>query len=434
MRALNEEMLESFREAFQADSDAKRAQAACARTEIKDLVFLPQGAAKLNGDFSVEIKTRGITAQERSGRCWLFAALNVFREQTAEKCNLKEFEFSENYMAFFDKLEKANNLLNMAVEYAGRPLDDRMTEYILDGYWDGGYWDMAVDLIRKYGAVPKHIMPETYQSSHTETFMRLMKSLMRRDVLELRNLCAEGLDPYPRMEEMLKEVYKAQCIAFGEPVKTFCFEYRDEAGEYHADYDLTPQEFVRKYTDFDPDRYITVTNEPTEIRKMNMYYQFHYIGSMAESNVRCLNLTMPELKELAIAQLEDGQPVWFGCDSGAFGDRQEGIWDPDSFDYSGILGGADFVMEKGDRLMYHDSYSSHAMILTGVNFDENGRPDRWKIENSWGKDVGRNGYFVCSDKYFDEYVYEVIIDRRHLSCSQRKLLDCEPALILPWQR
>ena len=292
---------------------------------------------------------------------------------------------------------------------------------------------MAADIIRKYGAVPKWVMPETYQSSHTATFMKMLNSLIRKDVCELRKMVREGKNPDERRKEMLAEIYRAECIVFGQPPKCFDFEYRDKDGTFHADRNLSPKAFLEKYADFDPDAFITVTNEPTERKKMNSYYRFHYIGSMAESNVRCLNLPMEELKKLSIAQLKDGVPVWFGCDSGAYGDRTSGVWDPESFAYGNVLGGADFFMNKKDRLEYRDSFATHAMILTGVNLDENGKPDRWKIENSWGKEVGKNGYFVCSDHYFDEFVYEVIIDRKYLNEAQKALLEEEPYEIMPWQ-
>ena len=432
MNRIDETMLSEFRNEFRKDAHAKSAQAACARTEIKDLVFLPGNAAKLSGDFSIEIKTSAVTAQEKSGRCWMFAALNIIRERIGKICGIKDFELSENYEAFYDKLEKANNVLEMAIRYADCDLDDRMMEYILDGVHDGGYWDMAKDLIKKYGVMPKWVMPETYQSSHTQTFLKMYNSLLRKDVCELRKLIREGKDITERKKQMLAEIYKAECIVYGEPPETFNFEYRDQNDDFHADYDLTPKEFFDRYADLDLDEFITVTNEPTDHKKMNHPYQFHYIGSMAEGNVYCLNLEMEELKKLTIAQLQDGMPVWFGCDSGAYGDRQNGVWDPESFDYANVLGGADFFMNKKDRLEYRDSFATHAMILTGVNLGKNGKPDRWKIENSWGKEVGKNGYFVCSDRYFDEFVYEVIIQKKYLSEEQKQMLEMKADELLPW--
>ncbi len=433
MNPITEEMLERYRADYENDRHARTMTAAAAKTELKDLAFLPVSAAKLNGDFEIEVKTNGVTAQEKSGRCWLFAALNIMREKAAEKCNLKEFKLSGNYLSFYDKLEKANNALELAIRDAEKPLTDRDVEYALHGFWDGGYWDMAADLVKKYGAVPASVMPESYQSEHTEKFMKLLATLVRKDMAELRRMVRAGEDVTARKDAMMQEIYKAECIVFGEPVRTFDFEYRDQDGNFHSDRGLTPRAFFEKYIDWNVDDYVTITNEPTDIRKLNMYYKFHYIGSMADSDVKCLNLSMDELEDLCIRQLKGGEPVWFGCDSGAYGDRQEGVWDPDSFDYNGLLGNVDLFMNKKDRLEYRDSFATHAMILTGVSFDDDGRPARWKIENSWGKDVGRDGYFVCSENYFREYVYEGIIHKKYLSEAQLALLDTEPVTIKPWE-
>ena len=433
MQALTQELLDKFREDESKNFHSRTLQAALAKTPIKDLAFVPSKAAKLNGDFSIELKTRGITWQQNSGRCWMFAALNIMREKVAQKCNLDKFELSANYLAFYDKLEKANNMLEMVIENADKPMNDRMMEYILSGFHDGGYWDMAVDLVKKYGVVPKSVMPETYQSLHTEKFMKLLISLLRKDASILREMIGKGIDVTTIKEKMLQEVYRMECIAFGEPPMTFDFDYRDKDGEFFSDKNLTGKLFYEKYVGCVLDDYITVTNHPTSGLPMDYYYAFHYIGSMADSNIRCLNLTQEELEELTIKQLQDNDPVWFGCDSGAYGDRDEGVWDQDSLDFEGLFGGIDFSMDKKKRLEYHDSFATHAMIFVGVNVDEDGKPNRWKIENSWGESAGRKGYFVCSEKYFNEYVYEVIVNKKYLTDDQKALLSNEPEIINAWE-
>ena len=234
MHALTYEQTLAFREAYENDRAAKTATAAAARTELADLAFVPMNAAKLNGEFTIELKTRGITAQEKSGRCWMFAALNLLREGVAEKLGLKQFEFSENYLAFYDKLEKSNNFLSWIIDTAAKPLTDREVNYVLAGIGDGGYWCMAVDLIEKYGLVPKSVMPETWQSSHTEKGRTLLNTLLRRDAAELRDWIAAGKDPEPRRLEMLREIYKLLCITFGEPVDKFDFTWRGEDGAFRG--------------------------------------------------------------------------------------------------------------------------------------------------------------------------------------------------------
>ncbi|MBR3343004.1 MAG: aminopeptidase [Solobacterium sp.] len=434
MNGITNEMLEAFRSGYENDRAAVTNTAACARSEIKDLAFLPMNAAKLNGSFSVEIETHGITAQQKSGRCWAFAVLNILREQCAEKTGMKEFYLSGNYIAFYDKLEKANNALELAIANADKPLDDRMMEYLLNGFHDGGYWNMAVDLVQKYGIVPASVMPETYQSEHTEQFMRLLNNLVRKDICILRRVCAEGIDPQPVKHAMMAEIYKMECIVFGEPVDSFDFEYRTADGAFHRDVQITPQEFYEKYTNHNLDEYVMVTCEPTEHKHMDTLHKFHYIGSMADKDICFLNIPIEEIEDLCIKQLMDMEPVWFSNDAGAYGDRQSGVWDQNSFDYEGLMGGVQFPMDKEDRLNYHVSSGTHAMILVGVNLDESGRPDRWKIENSWGGELGKNGIFVCSEAYFREYVYEAIIQKKYLTEKQLALLDTEPEVIQPWQK
>jgi len=432
MKGISAEQINRFHEMYRQDKAARTLNAAMAKTPMEDLAFIPVQAARLNGTFEVEIETHGITAQEKSGRCWLFAALNILREEVIKRTGLEEFELSGNYLAFFDKLEKANNVLEMAIQYADKPYDDRMTEYIMAGFGDGGYWDMAADLVARYGAVPKSAMPESYQSSHTDTFMKKFKVLVKKDAAELRRMAAQGLDTAARKEEMLAEIFRAECIAFGEPVTSFDFDYTDKDGVYHANRNMTPQSFYDTFIGIDLKDYITVTDHPTPGLSADLYYKFHYIGCMADKDIININLTMDELEDLCIRQLKAGMPVWFGCDAGAYGDRKNGVWDPDSLDFEGLMGGADLFMEKGQRLRASASYATHAMILTGVNFDETGKPNRWKIENSWGEEVGKKGYFVCSEKYFREYVYEAIIHKSLLTDQQKALLDTEPVEIPAW--
>ena len=433
MKEITFALLERFRAAEAERKELKTLQAAMAKTELKELAFVPDAAARLNGDFAIELKTRGVTWQKNSGRCWLYAVLNILRERISESCGLDKFELSANYLSFYDKLEKANNFLELVIANAAKPLNDRMMEYVLGGVGDGGYWDMAADLVAKYGVVPASVMPETWQSTHTAAFLKLLNTLLRKDAARLRAVIAEGGDAQAEKEAMLEEVYRMECIAFGEPPKSFSFAYRDKDDVYHVERGLTGLSFCEKYAGGALNDYITITNHPTHGLPMDLYYVFHYMGSMANRDVVNLNLTVDEMEELTLKQLRDGEPVWFGCDSGACGDREKGVWDQESLDYSGLMGGVDFGMSKGDRLEYHDSFATHAMIFVGVNFDENGRPDRWKIENSWGEEVGRKGYFVCSEQYFREYVYEVIVRKKHLTDAQRALLEQEPLRIRPWE-
>lgn len=432
MKEITKDILKEFGAAYDKNKEAHVLNAALAKTDMAELAYVPMEGAKLKGDFSIELKTRGITAQMRSGRCWLFAALNILREEVAEKCNLEMFELSQNYVTFYDKLEKANNVLQMAIDHAKEPVNGQLMKYVLQGMTDGGYWCEAIDLIEKYGVVPKTVNPESYQSEHTYRFLETINKLLIRDAAELREMVLAGKDPYTRKKEMMEEVYRAECIAFGKPVETFDFEYRDKDKKYHIERNLTPLDFYRKYIKTKLTDYMPVINEPVSDRKINWPVEFHGITNMTGKNMRALNLSMDDLEELCIKQLKAGEAIWFACDAGAFGSRKDGVWDPDSVKYEELLGGFDTFMEKGKRLEYGISSANHAMLLTGVTFDENGKPTRWKIENSWGKDAGDNGYFVCSEKYFREYVYEAVINTKHFTEEQKEMLKKEPIFINAW--
>jgi len=434
MNTITPELIAKCREYTSRDKNVRTLNAAMGKTDLKDLAYIKMNGAKLDGPYEIEIKTRGITAQRQSGRCWMFAFMNVLRECVAEKCNMDApFELSGNHLAFYDKLEKANNILEMAIATADRPLTDRILGYILAGYGDGGHWSMCVDVAKKYGVVPKSVMPELHHSENTGSFMRLLMSLVRKDIAELREMIARGEDPLPRKEEMLAEIYKAQCIAFGEPVQVFDFEYTDKDGKIHVDRDLTPHTFLDKYVGYAFDEYVNVANYPVSFLKEDTPFTFHHSGNMIDKNMWKLNISQEAMEELCLKQLRAGEVVYFGCDSGAFGGRFDGIWDPDCFIYEDLLGGVEcFMDDRGKRLEYHESITTHNMVLCGVNFDRDGKPNRWKIENSWGAECGKNGYFVCSEKYFKNYVYEMVINKKYFSEEQLQMLEKEPVQLTPW--
>ena len=433
MKEINDALLRQFRAQVAADPAAAVLNGALAKTDLADLSFVPMQAALHDGPFAVEVKTRGITAQKQSGRCWLFAALNLLREKVAEKCNLDEkFELSQNYLSFYDKLEKANNFLEMVIEQAEEPVKGQSMQYVLRGMVDGGYWCEAAHLVEKYGVVPKTANPESYQSEHTARFLATLNRLLRKDAKELRDLVLAGKDTCARKEAMLAEVYKAECIAFGTPVDHFDFTWRDKDKKYHVDRNLTPKEFYDKYVGISLADFQPVINEPTPDKDMDRLIAFHAVENMVGKDMVALNLNQKALEDLCIKQLKAGQPVWFACDAGACGARKEGIWDPASVQTEKLLGGFDTTMEKGDRLWYGASSATHAMLLTGVDFDADGNPTRWKIENSWGKDVGKDGYFVCSEAYFKEFVYEAVIHKDHFTPEQLEMLQKEPQYINPW--
>ncbi len=432
-KPITTEMIERFKKNYDKDKTAKIYTAAAAKTVLSDIAFSPMDAAKLEYSFSVEVLTRGITAQKQSGRCWLFASMNMMREIVAKHCNMEKFELSGNYLAFWDKFEKINFFLESIIDSVDLEISDRTVDWILSsGLSDGGQWDMMVSLIQKYGIVPASVMPETFQSNSTRNMSQILNMKLRKDAIELRTLVKEGKEPSKRKEEMLEELFRALCICFGRPVDQFNFEYMDKDHKYHVDYDMTPRSFYEKYIKLSLEDYVSVIHAPTKDKPYGKTYTVKYLGNVVEGKIRYLNLPMEELKKLAIQQLKDGEVVWFGSDCGKYGSRTDGIWDQNSFVYGEILGGLDLSMTKEERLDYRDSAMNHAMILTGVNLDREEKPNRWKIENSWGEEPGKKGYFVASDAWFDEFTYQVIIHKKHLTEEWCKALEEEPIELAPW--
>lgn len=431
-KPITNEMIARFKANYDADKTAKLLTAAVSKADIADAAFSPADAAKMENTFSIDLHCHKATNQQASGRCWLFASMNVMREIIIKKCNLTDFELSGNYFAFWDKFEKINYCLESVIDCANDPLSDRTVNWVLkSGIGDGGQWDMMVSLVKKYGIMPKSVMPETYQSSHTRVLMQKINGKLRKDAKELRQLVQEGKDPQPRKEEMLGEFFKALCICFGCPVEKFDFQYEDKDKQYHVDRDLTPIEFFNKYVGMELDNYVSIINAPTQDKPFHKAYTVKYIGNVVNEPICYLNLPMDEMKALAVQQMKDGEVVWFGSDCGKFGNRAAGIWDQDSFMFDELLG-MDLGMTKEERLDYCDSAMNHAMVLSGVNLDANGQPNRWKIENSWGPDAGLNGYYIASDKWFDAFTYQVIINKKYLSDEHKKALAEEAIVLNPW--
>ncbi len=428
---IDSEMLARFEQGYAARPELQVMSNAISRTALPDAAFVPAAAAKLQMDFSVLVQTSNITNQKQSGRCWMFSTLNVLRERVIRQCKLEDFSISPTYLAFYDKLEKANLFFENILHFAAQELDDRETFTLLGNPLpDGGQWDMAVSLIKKYGVVPSWVMPETVHSTGTAKYLPILNRKLREDALELRALVREGKDPSARREEMLAEVYNALRILYGQPPKTFDFEYTDTDKVYHCDRGLTPKQFLDKYVGSDFDDYAVIIASP--IHAVNRTYCQPFMGDVVEDGMFWLNLSQEELEDLTIRQLQAGEGVMFSCDFHPDGDRANGYWDPDCFQYGEGLGGLTFGMTKSERLLTRDSTMNHCMMFCGVNLNENGTANRWKIENSWGEESGQKGYYIGSEKWFQANVYQVTVRKSLLSDAQRALLAQEPLPMKLW--
>ena len=376
----------------------------------------------LNRVFSLEVETGTVTAQKKSGRCWLFATLNTLRHEFAKKYKMKDFQFSQNYNSFFDRLEKANHYLEEIIRLADRPADDRELLEVLN--WndnDGGQWANAAALINKYGVVPQSVMPETFTSDQTADLNSSLNLKLSKDAMALREMKANGKsddDLRAYKKEALSEVYRMLVYAFGKPVEKFDFEYRDDDKKYHLDKDLTPKEFYDKYVARDFDDYVCLLDAPDH--EMGKKYglpsqDYIYDGK----HIEFLNVGTPSLKQAVIESLKAGETVWFGCDVLQDLDRQKGYLAPEFFK-QGDLFNIDLNLSKKERLASRNGEVSHAMTFTGVDLVD-GKPTKWKVENSWGDKVGDKGYFIMSDEWFDKYVYEVIVNQKYISSEAQKI-------------
>ncbi len=429
-------LLDEYSGAFHADHANLTARDAVMTNGLNKSCVNHDARRRQTHTFSLTLKQGAVTNQKQSGRCWLFAAMNVMRARIMKKCNLADFELSQNYLLFWDKLEKSNYFLENILDTLDEPTGSRLLDFLLTSpIGDGGQWDMMANLVAKYGVVPKYAMPESAASSSTRELCRVVTELLRGDAAILRKMAAGGADRAAltaEKEKMLGDVYRVLVICLGEPPRTVDFEVRDKDDNFIRDCGLTPRQFYEKYVDMDLSQYISLINAPTADKPFYHRYTVKMLGNVKEGAPVCyLNLPVDELKAAAIAQMKDGEPVWFGCDVGAYSDRDGGLLDPAGYDFENTLQ-IKLGMTKAERLDYGQSQMTHAMVFQGVNLDDAGKPTRWRVENSWGEDPGQKGYYVMSDAWFDEYMYQVVVNKKYLTGAQRAILDTEVIELNPW--
>jgi bleomycin hydrolase len=433
--ALSPEQLAEFQANFEASPTSGLMQNVVTQRDVNEVALnrtIVTGAAHT---FSNVLDDWSVTNQARSGRCWMFAGLNMFRVETKDVLNVKQFEFSQNYLMFWDKLERANFLLEGIIETSDRPVDDRTVAWLLQrGVEDGGQWDMFVNLVRKHGVVPKTAMPETESSGNSARMNSMLNYQYRQGAKQIRDCYASesGLDQMrASKQQTLNAIYQILCIHLGTPPAKFHWQWRDKDSNFQRDGDMTPLEFAQKYISTPMEDYVCVVHDPRETSPFGRTFTIQYLGNVVDGPaIKYLNVDIELIKGMAQRMLEDGMPVWMGCDTGKQMHRDLGLWDAELFDYPGVYN-AEFSLDKAARLEYHQTRMTHAMLFTGVDVVD-GKPRRWRVENSWDEKVGDKGFFLMNDSWFAEYMFEIAVPKSYLPADLREAWELEPTVLPPW--
>ncbi|MGH3500205.1 MAG: aminopeptidase C [Nocardioidaceae bacterium] len=432
---LSRDHVDRFAKEFAAAPANRLMQNAVAKSPIDDVALDREVVTSIDHTVSNLLTDRKVTNQEKSGRCWLFAGVNLLRTGAAEKLGVKDFEFSQNHLLFWDKLEKANHFLEAMIDTAGRDVDDRTVAHLLsDPVGDGGQWNMFVALVRKHGLVPKSAMPETQSSSHTHALNRGLTQLLRKAARDLRTQAAAGAD-VDRLRDSkdatLEVAYRILAIHLGRPPEEFLWQWTDDDKGFHRDGVLTPQQFAERYVTLPLDDYVCLVHDPRESSVPGRTYTVEYLGNVVGAPpVTYLNADVDELRRTAMRTIVDGEPVWFGCDTGKMSNADLGMWDAALYDYNAVYS-SDLSMLKADRLVHHDTLMTHAMLFIGVDVDGD-TPRKWRVENSWGEERGDKGLWTMNDNWFGEHVFEVAVRRDLLPPELQQALDTEPIVLPAW--
>lgn len=431
--ALSSGDLELLRKDFTTNPTYRLAQNAVTRVTVDDVAINREIVNYSDHTMSHLLDDWKVTNQERSGRCWMFAGLNLLRVGAMKTMGLKDFEFSQNYTMFWDKLERANYFLEAIIATADRDADDRTVAYLLESVaGDGGQWNMFVALVKKHGLVPKAYMPETQSSSNTAKMNATLRNLLRQGARTVREASGRGLEA-ARTEKasILSVIYRVLCIHLGTPPERFDWQWTDKDRAFHRDGVLTPQEFAAKYVDLPIDDYVCLVDDPRATSPKGRTFTVEYLGNvLGGPPVTYLNVDMSVIKDVASRALQGGEPVWFGCDVGKMMSNDFALWDAHLFDFGSVYDTA-FTLDKAERLVYHETQMTHAMLFTGVDVVD-GAPRRWRVENSWGDDRGKKGFYTMNDSWFDQYLFEIAARRDSLPAELQAALDAEPIVLPAW--
>ena len=435
---ISSEMIDYFHGEINKDNHLKVIRNAGVRNELTELAMDWDSFRKIDHSFSDVVDGEmPATNQKSSGRCWGFAGLNLFRIHLGRKYNLKDFQFSQSYFMFWDKLEKSNYFLESILQTLDKDWNSRILMHLLsDPIQDGGQWDMWVNLVEKYGVVPQSEMSESFSSSQSARMNKMITRKLRENAKILRSKASKNSDATSLNKiknGMLKDIYKMLTVHLGTPPKKFNWQTRDKKNNFIRFKNETPQSFFKNHVGLKLDEYICLINCPMSDKDYNKVYTVEFLGNVIEGKkIRYLNVTSGEMKQAAISSLKVNEPVWFGCDVGKFFHRDLGVMDTNLFDFNSFYG-INFGMDKGSRLEYGDSQMTHAMLFTGVDLDSENSAKKWRVENSWGTKGGDKGYHIMSDNWFDEYNYEVVIHKSHVSKELQELFQKSDAIPLkPW--
>ncbi len=437
-KSIDIDTLNKFSEKINSDKHVKTVRNASFRNNLLEVAMDWDQYRTIDHSFSNVVKGEmPVTNQKSSGRCWGFAGLNLFRIHLGRKYNLKDFQFSQSYFMFWDKIEKSNYFLESIIQTAEKKWNSRLVMHLLSNpIQDGGQWDMWVNLVKKYGVLPQSEMPESFSSSSSRMMNRMITRKLRENALTLRKLVHSGSpidDVQAHKINMMEKIYKMLTIHLGTPPNSFDWQVRDKKKKFIRFEDMTPLTFYNEHVDLNLDDYVCLINCPMSDKNYNEVYTVDYLGNVIEGNsIRYLNVESHIMKEATIESLKKNEPVWFGCDVSKHFHRDLGVMHMDLFDYDSFYD-MSFGMDKADRLEYGDSQMTHAMLFTGVDINSDNNPTKWRVENSWGSKGGDKGYHIMTDKWFDEYNYEVVI---HKSCISSELYDKylkeDPVHLKPW--
>ena len=447
---LSADILSEIKTGYQGTAADKAIRNALNTTPMATLAANAEKAAMIDTHFSDQVKTRGITNQKSSGRCWLFSGLNVLRARAIEKYDLGDFQFSQNYLFFYDQLEKANLFLQGVIDTRDLPFDDRTVDWLFSHpIGDGGQFTGVSNLVTKYGLVPAEVMPESFNSENTAAMSGQIRTLLREDGLRLRQALEAGKEKNAKLKGrkaeaaaqalgqelqtmkvgMLKDIYHVLCLCLGTPPEEFSWTRCNGKGERVETKTYTPLSFYKEFVGEDLEHnYVMLMNDPS--REFYKVYEIEYDRHVYDGdNWVYVNLPVERIKEMAITSIKDNTAMYFSCDVGKCLDRTRGIADLDNFDYESLLG-VQFGMDKKERILTHTSGSSHAMNLIAVDLVD-GKPVKWMVENSWGP-TGYQGKLIMTDRWFDEYMFRLVVEKKYVPADVLKLLDQKPVLLPAW--